>query len=273
MRRAALLGTAACVLALAGCGGEASQSTAPTGPSGKPEPPPRGVWGKPAGPNAGKRPKAVVMLIHGGGWQGLNGRALATEVAIARVLRRLGYETLTIDYRRGAAGIADADRFYRQARHRFGPRFPICADGTSAGGHVALMLAVRHPDLTCAISLAGPTDLPALNQEHGGGTAYKLAEQAFGTDRLAEFSPALRARSIRARILLVVASNDPVVPLEQARRLRRVLPAVRVIVVPPGRRDGRFVHSRVDAAAAARAGQAQIAFLGAAVARARRHGG
>ena len=47
--------------------------------------------------------------------------------------------------------------------------------GVSAGGHIALMLAVRNPDVACVMSLAGPTDLPALRTESNGLAAYQLA--------------------------------------------------------------------------------------------------
>jgi dienelactone hydrolase len=45
--------------------------------------------------------------------------------------------------------------FYDRLRAQVGPRTPICAVGTSAGGQLALMLATRR-DLACMISEDGP---------------------------------------------------------------------------------------------------------------------
>jgi acetyl esterase/lipase len=248
----------AAVAAVAGCGHAVPK-----------EPAPRGIWGAPTGRFAGHRPAAVIIVIHGGGWRGLDPNQLRLSIAVARVLRSLGYETLSIDYRRGPQGIDDADAFYRRARARFGARMPVCAFGASAGGQVALMLAVRHPDLTCALSLAGPTDLTALADEPGGATAAQLALDAFGRDGLARFSPALLARRIRARLLLVAADDDPLVPLAQLRRMQRAAPSAQTIVLPGDDHGAQFVHSRVRRAAAARAQAAEVRFLATVVKHAR----
>ncbi len=111
------------------------------------------------------RPRAVVLSIHGGGWKGLDSASYRFQLQIAPLFQRLGYETLTFQYRGGAQGIEDAEAFYRYARRRVGPRFPICAVGESAGGHIALMLAAMNPDLACALDLAGPTDLVSLAKQ------------------------------------------------------------------------------------------------------------
>src|SRR5919199_5473001 len=100
MRAAVALAVA---LLVAGCGSEQRGA----GRAVK-EPPPHARWGMPAG---GGRPKAVVMLIHPGGWKGEDPRAFGAMLELAPAYQRLGYATLTIDYRRGATGIDDADRF------------------------------------------------------------------------------------------------------------------------------------------------------------------
>ncbi|MEA2158662.1 MAG: hypothetical protein QOD66_1042 [Solirubrobacteraceae bacterium] len=251
-------------LALAGCGGGASTSTqTPTAPPVH-QSKPRAVFGRPAG---GQTPRALVMLIHGGGWKGIDPIAFKDTLAVATLIQRLGYETLTVDYRQGAQGVSDVDAFYRKARRRFGPQLPICVYGTSAGGHLGLMLAVRHPDLACVIDLAGPTDLPALK---ANADAYRLATDAFGTARLAQFSPALHAGSIKARLMLVFAKNDPLVPVAQGYAMARADPNARLIVLPPG--PAAFIHtgvgapvqaSGVDLAASQRAQQAEVAFIAA----------
>lgn len=212
------------------------------------------------------------MLIHGGGWKGVDPLAFRDTLAVATLIQRLGYETLTVEYRQGVQGLSDVEAAYRQARRRVGPRLPICVYGTSAGGHLGLMLAVRHRDLACVIDLAGPSDLPAL--KHTSSAAYKLATDAFGTGSLAQFSPALHAGSIKAQLLLVFAKDDPLVPVAQGYAMARADPKARLIVLPPGK--AAFIHtgvgapvsaSGVDFAASQRAQQAEIAFIAAIAAR------
>jgi acetyl esterase/lipase len=230
-------------LAVSACGGGSSRNVPP--PKRAHGRRAKAVWGAPSG---GRRPRALLILIHGGGWEGPNAAALRDEVAVAGLYRKAGYETVAVDYRAGAAGVSDVERIYRQARRRAGPHLPICAAGISAGGHIALMLAVRYPDLRCVIDVAGPTDLPALNREPHGHTVLELADHAFGAGGLAAFSPALHASSIRARLMLVYASDDPVVPVAQGRAMARADRSATLIVLPPG--NSTFVHTGVGAPAA-----------------------
>jgi acetyl esterase/lipase len=185
------------------------------------------------------------MLIHGGGWSGINPAAFQSEVAIAPIFNALGFETMAIEYRKGALGVHDIQAAYDRARKRFGRKLPICAVGPSAGGHLALMLAVRNPSLACVISQAGPSDLPALKTQPGGDGAYKLATEAFGDNAsvLAANSPALHASSIKAKVMLVYAANDPVVPVAQGEEMKRADPSATLIVLPPG--TATFVHTGV----------------------------
>lgn len=202
----------------------------------------RAVWGSPSG---GARPRALLLMIHGGGWAGRSAAGVQSEADIAEIFQGLGYETLAFDYRRGAQGIQDAEAFYRLARKRVGRKLPICALGPSAGGHISLMLAVKNPDLACVISYAGPTDLVSLAKQPGGTVAYQLAVRAFGKADLAAYSPALHARSIHAKVMLVYAQTDPIVPVAQGEEMARALPGSQLIVLPPG--PVGFVHSTVAA--------------------------
>ena len=187
----------------------------------------------------------MLLLIHGGGWQGLNPVALQTEEKVSVVFRQNGYATLAVDYRRGAQGVKDVEGFYRMARQRVGPAVPICALGVSAGGQIALMLAVRYSDLACVVDFAGPTDLSALKRDPGGSKGYQLVTAAFARDQLGEFSPALQAHSIKAKLLLIYAQNDPLVPIAQGREMARADPRADLVVLPPG--SATFVHTGVGA--------------------------
>lgn len=243
---------------IAGCGG----GSPPAATSGAK---PQAIWGEPLN---GRPAKGLLILIHGGAWSGLSRKALRSEVALSPIFRRLGFATLSVDYRQGAEGISDVEHFYRQARRRVGPHLPICAYGVSAGGHIALMLAVRNPDMACVIDVAGPTDLETLARQPGGQTGYGIAESAFGSGLLASLSPAQHAGSIRAKLLLVYAGDDRLVPVEQGVEMHHAVPGSELIVLPPGRAP--FVHTGigapvaktgVDAAAKARAGVREVGFL------------
>lgn len=252
---AAALGALAVALGATACGGSGPGTT--TGSRGSAEP--RARYGAPSGAFTGRPPKALVMVIHGGGWKGLDRKAFEAELPVARGLHALGYASLTVDYRRGALGLTDVEHFYDQARRRVGPHVPICAVGGSAGGHLALMLAVRRPSLTCVISLGGPTDLTALRGLPRYRASYGLVVRRFGRQRLAAFSPALHARSIRASLLLIYASNDPAVPVSQGIEMARAAPRAHLIVLPPG--PTPFVHSTVDTTRLRAADRQEAAFL------------
>jgi acetyl esterase/lipase len=222
-------------------------------------PPPRKpVIGSPAGQFAGRRPRGAVLLIAGGGWIGVTPAALSHEVATALIFRRLGYLTVTVDYRAGAAGLTDSEQAYDLVRRRYGT-LPICAIGTSAGGTLALLLAAHRPELSCVISLAGPTDLQRLRDDGHSKIAYELAVRAFGRQNLNRYSPVRYAASIHAHLLLLYASNDPLVPASQGTEMIKADPRSRLIVLLPG--PTPFVHSRVSTVAAHQAEAVEVRFL------------
>src|SRR5438034_834557 len=114
--------------------------------------------GEPSGDYKGQAPKGVMILLHGGGWY-LNGPgAAATERGNADRWRAKGWRTLNISYRPCGASFADVQWFYDQARAQWGTAMPYCAMGSSAGGHLALMLAASRSTLDCVEDDAGPTD-------------------------------------------------------------------------------------------------------------------
>jgi dipeptidyl aminopeptidase/acylaminoacyl peptidase len=237
-----------------GCGGGDDLKLKPAPDSGEPA---EITWGDPSGDFKGENPKGVVLLLHGGGWK-RDPAAYATEVQIAPLYERLGYATATIGYGDGAQGLRDVLELYAKAGQRY-PGTPICAIGASAGGTLALLLATKEPDLACVIDLAGPTDLTTL-ADQGGDVASGLAEDAFGEDRLKEFSPAEHAASIKAPVMLVFAVEDPVVPEQQGEEMKQALPGAKLIILPEG--DASFIHGPgVDPAAKERADAAENAFL------------
>jgi acetyl esterase/lipase len=230
--RAALVVAAALLIlcATAGCGGENDDGTGSVDGA-------RVSWGEPSGGN----PRAVVMLIHGGGWQPSDS-GYEKQKANAGVLQSQGYATVAIGYDEGARGFRQVVDVYRAARERY-PNLPVCATGISAGGNLSLMLATREPELDCVVAVSAPTDLITLaKQDAQGDEVYQAAIEAFGPDQLAMFSPVRYADKIQAKVLLVNAETDPLVPAEQGRELARSLPGAQLLVLPPGPVRAEWAH-------------------------------
>jgi acetyl esterase/lipase len=240
--RAVVVAAIAVILACVGCG---QQSDA--------QRPIATTWGEPAG----VAPRGVVLLLPGGGWQPPSPASYRQEEALGTLIQRGGFATVTVEYGPGVAGFHQIESVYAEARRRY-PGVPICALGLSAGGHLALMLAIHHQGLDCVIDLAGPTDLRTLAKQ-GSPLVYQGAVKAFGSGALGSWSPVRHAHAIDAKVLMVYAANDRIVPLAQADELKRVLPDAGLVVLPRG--SAAFVHSRVDPAALARASRRQEAFL------------
>ena len=212
-------------------------------------------WGAPAGGD----PKGVVILLHGGGWQP-NPSAYPGELSLAGEMQKQGYATVVVGYDSGARGFQEIKDVYAKAQRSF-PGVPICADGISAGGHLGLMLAAQEPGMACVIDIVGPTDLTTLKQQ-GGDEASDLAVAAFGEDQLAKWSPIRYANRIRARVLIMLAATDPVVPVEQGREFARAYPRTRLIVLPAGPTPDPLLHgARITRAGAQESLQEPLAFL------------
>ena len=186
------------------------------------------TWGEPD-----DEPTGVIMLLHGGGWKE-NIEGYAQQVRAGISLQDRGYATVAVGYDEGALGFRQIEAVYAEARERF-PNVPVCAYGISAGGHLAMMLATREPDLTCVIDLVGPVDLTTLaDQDEEGDEGHQDAIEAFGKDKLAAYSPIRFADRIEADVLMILAEDDPVVPVEQAHQLERALPNAEVLILPKG---------------------------------------
>ena len=219
--------------------------------------------GPPMGAFAGKRPKGYMLVIHGGGWHLVGKGMVAYERRRADSWRARGWQTINVDYRACARSVGDVVWFKRRVR-LLHPGASICAHGTSAGAHLALLLASSDSDLACVIALAGPTDLLAIGSQSAydprvraltnAGPAHvaNLAKAAFGA-KVAAASPMRYASATRARLLLASLELDPMIPVAQnaafARAVRQARPGayVDVDVLPAGR--VKFVHGGTSQAA------------------------
>jgi|GEM_PF-2679118 len=151
----------------------------------------------------GRGPFPVAVVIHGGGWQ--SSVNLHYMASIAASLTCAGIATWNIEYRRVGSGgewpglfrdVAAATDFLRELalRYPLDVSQGVVAIGHSAGGHLALWLAMRHllssesdlftPDpmpIRGAVSLDGVPDLFGL--AHDYPTSYAVTFQTlFGSD-------------------------------------------------------------------------------------------
>lgn len=209
-----------------------------------------------------KAARAGVLELHGGGWFLIGPGATAGIRPRAERAASQGYRVLNADYRAGGNSVKDAVAAYDRLKKavRGGP---VCIEGESAGGHLALMVATRR-DVACVIAHAAPTDLATLTDSPTIELA-KLARRAFGptSSRMNQYSPLAQAARLNGRILLAAQRGDPVVSDDQAVRLSNRLielgsPAG-LIVMRPG--TARYVHGQVDAGQAAQLETYQRALL------------
>jgi hypothetical protein len=265
-------------LALAGCGRDGPPAPTATGTA-----PAQGL-GSLAQSGAGheffeiyepdRPPRGTMLLIHGGGWDDKPGDARNGLLGAALAYRAQGWRVVNVAYSSATATpnqpdpmpmMRDVVAFYDQIRRAFPG--PVCASGPSAGGHLAAMLAVLRPRLTCAVIDAGPVDLIALHDEHA--QALTFADQAFGVDDavLARWSPARlwRRGGHHPAVFAAYAHGDPYVPAGQGRALRRADPRAVVHLLPEARAGAAnaagFIHSDVTRSARVSVAAAEERFL------------
>jgi acetyl esterase/lipase len=182
-------------------------------------------------------PKAWVIVIHAGGWRLVGSGMAGLEHPEAERLNSWGYATLNIDYRRGARGLTDVLRFYDRLQRQTRGRTPICLDGSSAGGHLALMAAQRRKGVDCVITRAAPTRL-----DHLHGDLLRDAHHFFDPHGgLARWSPA--RRPLEAPALIAHGTGDPYVGFGDAKAMLRNAKHGRLVGLRPGKEP--WVHTSV----------------------------
>jgi protease II len=175
---------------------------------------------------------------------------------------------VNLTYRPCGQSLADTLWFYDKARAWFGADAKICATGSSSAGHLALLIGAERPDLYCAVSMAGPTDLTKIQAEGaynavtgefdstlGGRWVHNLGAAAFGEENLRSYSPAARVTAgLRStRVLQAFSAHDALVPYQQAADLadamRAANPDAYVDDVQLEAGTVRFAHAPVTQAA------------------------
>jgi acetyl esterase/lipase len=180
-----------------------------------------------------------MLVIHGGSWAANGSFWVQTMRSDADRWRARGWETVNLTYRSCGQSLGDVLWFYDSARTWFGAA-TICALGTSAGAHLALLLGANRSDLYCAVSQAGPTDLSTIQNERtynpatglhdstlGGRLVHNLGAAAFGEENLAAYSPVAQASAtlMNTRVLQAFSADDAFVPFQQAADLAEAVRA------------------------------------------------
>lgn len=201
------------------------------------------------------KPRAGVVLIHGGGWVAYDKSSL---LPVCEALARDGLFAATIDYRlvkknvpstRWPAQLADVQLAVRWLRANAaslgldGSR--LCAYGESAGGHLAVFLAVKKTiepsdmagrlaeqpvTVACAVDNFGPVDLtepePAITSVIKLMLGKPLRPATLAAYR--EASPLFQVGRGTAPIFIEQALGDTVVPAAQSFELFAALTNAKV---------------------------------------------
>ncbi|MDX9972221.1 MAG: alpha/beta hydrolase [FCB group bacterium] len=201
-----------------------------------------------------KEPRPAIVLIHGGAWVTGSRRQLYWY---GRRFAEAGYVAMSVSYRTmpGAsfpAPLHDVKSAVRWLRKNAEPYSidpgRIATLGTSAGGHLALMLALTasekdlegeensgfRSDVQAAVSLYGPADLRSFVAEKEKGRIARYTwgpyvkdfagkEILGGKDPLDAASPVAYVGQDTPPILCVHGTNDTLVPIEQSREMFKKL--------------------------------------------------
>lgn len=215
------------------------------------------------------QPRGTVVLVHQGGWAGPNAKLQEQLDAFpGAALRARGLRTVSVDYARGKAGLADVLAAARAAR-RHGPG-PVCLYGESAGGTLALLAAARDPHVACVLTLGAPTDFATWSRDAQRRVAdprrdpqvpvtkRDVSLAVFGQTVVPAFGPvgpgsrawepARVAPRIRARVVLGRQADDFIVPPGQTAAFRRRDPAATTLVTPAGTRREPYLHGTLGPA-------------------------
>ncbi|MEM8941590.1 MAG: alpha/beta fold hydrolase [Pseudomonadota bacterium] len=171
----------------------------------------------------GVAPRATLFFIHGGCW--LNAYDVNHARALASALARDGFRVVAVEYRRvGDEGggwpgsFDDASSALVQVAGQ--TQEPLVVLGHSAGGHLALLLASRRPDLVhAAIGLAAITDLESYARgENSCETATPQFMGGTPQEQPDVYSQAtLVNKAFSVPVSLLQGLKDPIVPVSHTR--------------------------------------------------------
>ncbi|MBI2928836.1 MAG: S9 family peptidase [Verrucomicrobia bacterium] len=197
----------------------------------------------------GREPKALPLIVmpHGGPWV----RDVWGFDPEVQFLANRGYAVLQPNYRSSEGyGLAFEKAGYKQYGLKIqdditdGVKWAIgqgladpariCIFGCSFGGYAAMVGLTQTPELyRCGINYAGLTDLNRQLRKvsaRASKLAQTFARMAIGDHRkekelLRDVSPVNHVANIRAPVMLIYGGADPVVDIEQGRKLEKELKA------------------------------------------------
>ncbi len=213
----------------------------------------------------------VLFLYHGGAWDS-GGKSIKQFGPIDNITK-LGFAIVSVEYRltddetKFPAHIedcADSVRYIEKNAEKYG--FDInrfCVMGASAGGHLALLLALNGENyavdqkdvglslpVKCVISLCSPTDLLNLKGFTEKDTDYldtKLKAFIGGSpnekyDLYAEASPVTHVRSDAPPVFMAHGDKDKTILFSQAETFYKAAKAIgmKVTFVPVHNADHEF---------------------------------
>jgi len=193
---------------------------------------------QPSAPVKGKRPGVIV--IHGGGWTGGTKESMLQTFCLAYLEK--GFVVANVEYRLAKVATAPAavndvlraaQWFFRNAKKYNVDTRRIIVTGGSAGGHLALMVAVTPRSaklgppakVAAVVNVYGVTDLTG---QLSGPNMRKYAitwvpEQAGRLELARRVSPMTYVRAGLPPILTLHGDADQTVPYEHGARLTKAL--------------------------------------------------
>ena len=188
-------------------------------------------------------PHPVIMWIHGGGWR-QGHRLVGVNHASQQIVADGQWAVVSVEYRLSSEAIWPAQledlqtalNWVRDNANLYNlDSETIVAWGSSAGGHLASMLAVTpEANITAAIDWFGPTDLNVLtDQAIGAGSDYSAMTSLLGCDlsgndsecgnQSVSASPALLVNHQTVPMLIMHGTDDETVPFNHSTILHDAL--------------------------------------------------
>lgn len=189
--------------------------------------------------------RGAVLLVHGGAWVFTGPNTLLTSDAAW--WQAHGFSTYDVDYRGGSDALADVVAAYDHLRSAV--HVPICVMGDSAGGTMALLLAVERPSVACVITEGAVSDIATMPAN------FVASMDEVIPGHIESFSPVHYAARIHCPVLMAGSSVDPTVPeVPQLGEMKAARPRTQTLLLagaPSNDWDTNFTHASVTDSALA----------------------